>query len=85
MRCPRCGSRLFLPTRLLSYLPEEVIERMHAAWCAAGWPEFRGGENPGWRGSPDKWRMCEDLPDFDHIGGLAVRGDKRATFQGLTP
>lgn len=85
LRCPRCGSRLFLPGRLLAYLPEDVIERMHAAWCAAGWPEFRGGEHPGWCILPDKWMMCDDLPDWDHIGGLPVRCDKLATFQAVTP
>ena len=84
MRCPHCGSRLFLPVRLLAYLPETTIERMHAAWGAAGWPEFRGGDNPGWRGSPDKWKILDDLPDFDHVGGLAVRCDKLATFQAVT-
>jgi hypothetical protein len=85
LRCPRCGSRLFLPPRLLAYLAEDVIERMHAAWCAAGWPEFRGGGNPGWRILPDKWTICDDLPDFDHIGGLPVRHDRLATFQAVTP
>ena len=44
MRCPRCGSRLFLPGRLLAYLPEATIERMNAAWEAAGWPAFRRRE-----------------------------------------
>jgi hypothetical protein len=81
MRCPRCGSRLFLPPRLLAYLPEAVIERMNAAWEAAGWPAFSGGENPGWRITPDKWTLLDDLPDFDHVGGLPVRCDRLATFQ----
>ena len=80
MRCPRCGSRLFLPPKLLSYLAEDVIERMHAAWCAAGWPEFRCGSTPGWSIIPDKWTVIDDLPDFDHVGGLPVRCDKLATF-----
>ena len=85
LRCPRCGSRLFLPTRLLAYLPEATIERMYAAWCAAGWPEFRCGITPGWSILPEKWTLCDDLPDFDHCGGLAVRSDRLATFQAVTP
>jgi hypothetical protein len=43
LRCRRCGSRLFLPGRLLARRDEETLERMHAAWCAAGWPSFTGG------------------------------------------
>ena len=85
MRCPRCGSRLFLPPKLLAYLSENTIERMHSAWCGAGWPEFRGGITPGWSIIPDKWTVVDDLPDFDHVGGLPVRCDKLAAFQVMTP
>lgn len=79
LRCGRCGSRLFLPGRLLAYLPEAQVERMHSAWCAAGWPAWRSGDTPGWRIS-DKWRVVDDLRDFDHLGGLPVRCDRWATF-----
>ena len=84
MRCPRCGSRLFLPVRLLAYLPEATIERMHAAWCAAGWPAFIGGQNPHWGIVGNNWKVLDDLPDFDHCGGLPVRCDRLATFQAVT-
>jgi DNA-directed RNA polymerase subunit RPC12/RpoP len=80
MRCPRCGSRLFLPGRLLAYLPEATIERMNAAWEAAGWPEFRGGSTPGWSIIPDRWTVVDVLPDFAHVGGLPVRCDRAETF-----
>ena len=85
LRCTRCGSRLFLPPKLLSYLADDVIERMHAAWCAAGWPAFCGGENPQWSIVPGKWTLCDDRPDFDHVGGLPVRNDRLATFQAVAP
>lgn len=85
MRCSRCGSRLFLPGRLLAYLPEDTIERMHALWCAAGWPEFRTWPEPGWHITPEHWTVVDDLPDFAHCGGLAVRRDRLALFQEVTP
>jgi hypothetical protein len=85
LRCPRCGSRLFLPSRLLAYLDEETIERMHTAWCAAGWPPFIGGAEPHWNVIPDKWTLLDDLPDFDHVGGLPVRNDRLATFSEVRP
>ena len=62
MRCPRCGSRLFLPGRLLAHPSEDTIERMYAAWEAAGWPAFIGGSEPHWSIIPDKWTVLQDLP-----------------------
>ena len=81
LRCPFCGSRLFLPTQLLRYLDEKTIERMHTAWVAAGWPAFVVGRDPHWSIVPDKWTVLDDLPDFYHCGGLPVRNDRLATFQ----
>jgi len=43
LRCPRCGSRLFLPTRLLAYLPEATIERMYAAGVRRAGRSFAAG------------------------------------------
>jgi len=79
MRCPRCGSRLFLPPRLLAYLPEEVIEVMHALWAASGWPEFHGGSDPGWSITPEHWTLTEH-PLFAHVGGLPVRTDRAEVY-----
>jgi hypothetical protein len=83
MRCPRCGSRLFLPPRFLARRSEDVIEEMYAAWEAAGWPEFIGGQAARWNIIPDKWTVL-GVPEFAHVGGLPVRCDKLATFQAVT-
>lgn len=77
MRCPRCGSRLFLPPRFLANRAEDLVEEMHAAWVKAGWPEFHGGQ----------WSMNEHWqtvahPLFAHVGGLAVRSDRLDFFVG---
>lgn len=79
MRCPRGGSRLFLPPRLLAYLDEDTVETMHALWCAAGWPEFHGGSDPGWSITPEHWTLTEHAL-FDHLGGLPVRHDRREVY-----
>lgn len=79
MRCPRCGSRLFLPPCLLAYLAEDTIETMHALWTAAGWPAFIGGQDPHWSIIADKWTLLEH-PLFAHMAGLPVRHDRREVF-----
>jgi DNA-directed RNA polymerase subunit RPC12/RpoP len=76
MRCPRCGSRLFLPPRHLARRPEEIIDDMHRLWCAAGWPEFVGGH---WSIVPGGWTVIQH-PLFAHVGGLPVRHDKLAGY-----
>ena len=81
LRCIRCGSWLFLPGCFLAQREEDVIERMHALWVAAGWPEFHGGSNPGWSIIPDKWTVIDE-PAFAHVGGLPVRNDRLAVSGG---
>jgi hypothetical protein len=83
MRCTRCGARLFLPGRFLARRPEEVLERMYAAWCAAGWPSFIGGQGAHWTDHGAGWQMLP-LPDFQHVGGLPVRADKLEAFAAVT-
>lgn len=75
MRCPRCGSRMFLPARILARLPATIIERMHALWCAAGWPEWH---RDGWSLN-QYWRVIQH-PLFTLTGGLAVRDDRLANY-----
>jgi hypothetical protein len=79
MCCSRRGSRLFLPSRLLAYLDEDAIETMHALWAAVGWPAFIGGQAPRWNIVPERWTLTEH-PLFAHVGGLAVRHDRREDF-----
>ena len=81
MRCPRCGSRLFLPTRFLARRTEDEIETMHALWARAGWPEFSSGR---WLIDPEFWRIIAH-PLFAHVGGLAVSTDRLADFVELEP
>ena len=76
MRCPKCGSPMFLPPRLLAYLPADEIRKMDVIWSAAGWPEWRG---ESWFIIPDKWQI-EEQPLFAHCGGLPVRQDRRQQF-----
>lgn len=76
MRCPRCGSRLFLPPRHLARREEEELETMYAAWVRAGWPEFSGGK---WFILPEYWTIIPH-PLFAHVGGLAVRTDRLEDF-----
>lgn len=76
MRCPQCGSPMFLPPRLLAHLPANEIHKMAVFWSAAGWPEWRGD---GWFIVPFKWTI-EPVPLFTDCGGLPVRNDRREQF-----
>jgi len=76
MRCPRCGSAMFLPPRLLAYLPAATLAAMDLLWCAAGWPEWRGAD---WFILPEFWTV-EQLYIFSHCGGIPVRHDRRQQF-----
>lgn len=69
--CPDCGAAMFLPPRLLAYLPGDVLAEMDELWSAAGWPEWHG---ESWHVN-DYWRIVEH-PLFDHCGGLPVRIDR---------
>ena len=76
LRCPHCGSRLFIPTRYLARLPEDQVETMHALWVRAGWPEY---QRDAWHIVPAKWTVIPH-PLFDALGGLAVRNDRLDSF-----
>jgi hypothetical protein len=76
LRCPRCGSRLFLPPRLLARRPEHEIEAMYALWVRAGCPEFWNGQ---WSFAPAHQTMLP-LPLFAALGGLPVRNDRLDSF-----
>lgn len=76
MRCPHCGSAMFLPPRLLAHLPAFAIWAMNLLWSAAGWPEWRGD---AWSIIPDKWDLRSHSL-FDYIGGLPVRHDRQWNF-----
>lgn len=69
MRCARCGARLFMPPAKLAYRADDVIEAMHAAWVAAGWPSWVNGH---WSIIPERWQLTAH-PLFAHVGGLPVR------------
>lgn len=84
MRCPHCGSRLFLPTRFLACKPEAEIEEMHSLWVRAGWPEFIGGREAHWSILPEYWTVIEH-PLFAAVGGLAVRKDRLDSFSVRSP
>jgi len=84
MRCPRCGSRLFLPPRFLARRSEEAIETMHALWVRAGWPEFIGGQAARWNMRPEYWTVIPH-PLFAHVGGLAVRNERLDSFPEARP
>lgn len=71
MRCQRCGAEMFLPPRLLAYLPAEMLAVMHELWAAAGWPVWRG---QAW--CVNKYWAVVRHPLFDHCGGLPVRHDR---------
>lgn len=77
LRCPRCGSRLFLPPRHLALRSEAVIETMHHLWCQAGWPPY--SPNNRWSIVSDYWTIV-DHPLFAHVGGLPVRTDRLDLF-----
>jgi hypothetical protein len=74
--CPRCGSAIFLPPRLLAYLTEGTIGAMHELWCAAGWPEWCG---TGWNVLSNAWAI-QPHPLFAHCGGLPVRNDHQDQY-----
>ena len=76
LRCPRCGSRMFLPPRFLARRDAETLEEMHALWVRAGWPEW-GGD--GWRILRKFWTVIPH-PAFAALGGLAVRNDRLDSF-----
>lgn len=67
MRCQKCGSPMFLPPRLLAYLPAVTIAAMDVLWSAAGWPEWRG---EAWHIN-EHWTLHQH-PLFDHVGGIPV-------------
>lgn len=75
MRCPKCGSPMFLPPRLLAYLSAETIDIMDELWSAAGWPEWRG---EAWYVN-EHWKLYQH-PLFDHCGGIPVREDSAERF-----
>ena len=70
LHCPQCGAALFLPPRVLAFLPASTITAMDLLWAAAGWPEWR--PDGGWNVSPDGWSVYEN-PLFERCGGLPVR------------
>jgi hypothetical protein len=76
MRCPKCGSSMFLPPKLLKYLPAATISAMDLLWSAAGWAEWH---DSGWYILPEHWTI-EEHPLFAHCGGLALRNDRRAQY-----
>lgn len=76
MRCPDCGSPMFLPPRLLAYLTAETISAMDVLWSAAGWPAWHG---QAWSVIPTKWKIYEH-PLFVHCGGLPVRNDREEKY-----
>jgi hypothetical protein len=76
MRCPRCGAAMFLPPRLLAYLPAATISAMNLLWSAAGWPAWSG---ESWSIIPAKWNIMEH-PLFVHCGGLPVRHDRTEKY-----
>jgi hypothetical protein len=75
--CLRCRQPMFLPPRLLAYLPASTITAMQELWRAAGWPQW---ENQHWSIVPQHWTMTEHLL-FDHCGGIPVRHDRQQQFQ----
>lgn len=74
IRCSRCGARLFAPPRHLARRPRAVLEEMYRLWTAAGWPHVV--TEPC---SCERWTVIQH-PLFSHVGGLAVRADKLASF-----
>ena len=75
LRCPDCGAPMFMPPRLLAYLPNSTIAAMHMLWCAAGWPVW--GPN-GWL-MTDAWTL-HDHYLFYHCEGLPVRQNREAQY-----
>lgn len=75
LRCPQCGSPMFLPPHLLARLSASTLTAMHELWRAAGWPEWSQG---GWR-LASHWTVIAH-PLFAHCGGLPVRNDLHARY-----
>lgn len=75
MHCPKCGSPMFLPPRLLAYHSAETIAVMAELWSAAGWPEWHG---ESWCVN-EHWTL-QTSPLFDHCGGIPVREDRLELF-----
>jgi hypothetical protein len=78
--CPLCRQPMFLPPRLLAYLPASKITAMHELWRSAGWPEWYGQEK-GWGEILDTWETLVQHPLFDHCGGIPVRLSRQQLFQ----
>lgn len=76
MRCPHCGTRLFLPPRMLARLPEQMAEQMAQLWRAAGFPPWHDGE---WGIVPGHWFRVEH-PLFTVTGGLPVLNTRAIGF-----
>jgi hypothetical protein len=76
MRCPKCGSSMFLPPKLLAHLPAATISAMDLLWSAAGWAEWG---TDAWRIPPEHWTIVEH-PLFAHCCGLAVRNNRREQY-----
>jgi|GEM_PF-1190393 len=77
LNCPKCGIPLFIPPRLLGYLPASVVTAMHELWIAAGWPAWQGHH---WSILAERWTMIEH-PLFVHCCGIPVRNDRRDLFE----
>lgn len=75
LRCPLCGSPMFLPPRLLAHLPAATIAAMDVLWCAAGWPEWRGD---GWLINSE--HLIVEVALFNQCDGIPVRHDRRQHF-----
>lgn len=77
VKCPTCGAPMFMPRRFLAGLDEATIAQMHEAWVRAGWPHL---ENGAWVKGPG-WVMYQH-PLFEELGGIPVRPDRIAIFEG---
>ena len=76
LRCPKCGSAMFLPPRLLAYLPAATISAMDLLWSASGWAEWG---TDAWRIDPNHWHIV-DHHLFEQCGGLPVREDRGVQY-----
>jgi len=72
LRCPTCGSRLFLPPRFLACKTESEIDQMHSIWHAAGCPPWYPS---GWGIVPQYWHIAP-IRQFAALGGLPIRNDR---------
>lgn len=64
-----------MPARFLANRTAEVLDAMHALWVRAGWPSFEDGQWP----NDALWPLVQ-IPEFAHVGGLAVRQDRLDSF-----